>query len=924
MKPNVNWRLLVLIVGALGLFSSSALAATGVDAETSAAAVAASPAGGKAQGPKEKGPKKQGPFVRVSGVVTNSLTVDGIAGAQVSFTAGETTFSAVTDAEGTYSEKLPVSVSGPYTISFEAQDYNSQSTDVVLVKGNPVTLNVELEPIAPVIVAATISGDSAPGATLTAMGTYKIMDGSTFVSSGWTQTESVEVVIVDPGADTTDVTLPGAGAFKAELIHLLTEPPITEDELPPNVEPPSGEFVGGLQDRFQVVGINHFALERAGHVALLFSVQTTSGLWTAEVDIHAALDWRVNPGLRNVPINLPVLLHGKEQSSYNWTLMSGPSAPALVDADTQNPEFIPDTAGTYAVMETMSGETLEIHAGTWRGVIVGQDADGLPVSDAACTGCHSGDFAPDNFTPWSMTGHAERFTTQLNGAFYSPSCFGCHTVGFDLGDGAVNDGFDDVGDYDGFLTSGLLGPNDPVACPDGDWQCMLDDFPANAQRANIQCENCHGPQNGPLGAFSTAHGGGVLQPDEARVGLSSDVCATCHGEPLRHARFQQWQLSRHSDYEVAIDEGDSGNCSRCHTANGFLTWLPVLSGDVAGDATASIFSCNDTTLLCEGGPNDGASCGDPGDPGEADGALCAWEPDERHPQTCVTCHDPHMAGTTSGNDTNANTRISGDTPLLVAGFQAFGVGKGAMCMTCHNTRRGLRNDSVDWATVTDKDRGPHGGVQADLIMGQNAYFVEVGNRGNHSFISDTCVNCHMKQTDPPELLAYNAGGANHTFFASRGVCIECHESGEPNADGVQAAVGGPLHALEGLIVDFYADLINDLLAGGSTLMLGDSGGGTAITSAAQIQGIHLSEFRGRQALTFDLDSATDVGPSRLTRIDINGGPAAGTDLFDQTNETVLKSTWNYLLVHTDRSGGVHNPAFSSLVLERAIAEMEGL
>ena len=72
----------------------------------------------------------------------------------------------------------------------------------------------------------------------------------------------------------------------------------------------------------------------------------------------------------------------------------------------------------------------------------------------------------------------------------------------------------------------------------------------------------------------------------------------------------------------------------------------------------------------------------------------SWTEDEAHPQTCVTCHDPHASGTTSGSDPNATVRISGDTPPLIAGFTATDVGRGAICMTCHNTRRGLRNDAV--------------------------------------------------------------------------------------------------------------------------------------------------------------------------------------------------------------------------------------
>ncbi len=76
--------------------------------------------------------------------------------------------------------------------------------------------------------------------------------------------------------------------------------------------------------------------------------------------------------------------------------------------------------------------------------------------------------------------------------------------------------------------------------------------------SNIQCENCHGPQVG--GAHLPRNPEGT-----PRVSLSSDVCATCHGEPLRHARFQQWQLSPHANYELAIDEGSKAAAARAAT-----------------------------------------------------------------------------------------------------------------------------------------------------------------------------------------------------------------------------------------------------------------------------------------------------------------------------------------------------------------------
>ena len=175
----------------------------------------------------------------------------------------------------------------------------------------------------------------------------------------------------------------------------------------------------------------------------------------------------------------------------------------------------------------------------------------------------------------------------------------CHTVGYDPD--VDNGGFDDASDYDAFLAEFTEDGAHFHSAP-GNWDQMLDEMPNTAQLANIQCENCHGPQNG--GAHTQA---------DFRISISSDVCGYCHGEPLRHGRFQQWQLSGHANYELAIEEGENGNCARCHTGNGFLAWLPVLLDD------------------------------DPAtDP--LDNVEVTWTRDETHPQTCVTCHDPHSVG----------------------------------------------------------------------------------------------------------------------------------------------------------------------------------------------------------------------------------------------------------------------------------------
>ena len=56
-------------------------------------------------------------------------------------------------------------------------------------------------------------------------------------------------------------------------------------------------------------------------------------------------------------------------------------------------------------------------------------------------------------------------------------------------------------------------------------------------------------------------------------------------------------------------------------------------------------------------------------------------------------------------------RITDNTPMLTSGFAVLGAGKGAICMTCHNSRRGLRNDETfpNFVGTSDLGRAPHPG-----------------------------------------------------------------------------------------------------------------------------------------------------------------------------------------------------------------------
>jgi hypothetical protein len=380
------------------------------------------------------------------------------------------------------------------------------------------------------------------------------------------------------------------------------------------------------------------------------------------------------------------------------------------------------------------------------------------------------------------------------------------------------------------------------------------------------------------------------------VSLAATNCAQCHGEPLRHGRYQQWQLSGHANYELAIDEGTSGSCSRCHTANGFLTWLPILLDDDPNtDPLANI--------------------------------TVSWTIDQVHPQTCPTCHDPHNPGSTTGDPANTTVRISGDTPPLIAGFTATGVGKGAICMTCHNTRRGLRNDAV-FPTLTGSDisRAPHPGAQTDVVMGQNAFLVPVGTRGWHSnktafsVVADTCVTCHMEKTPPPPDLSYNLSGTNHTFFARKTICTECHNN--KTAEQVQGPVTASLETLKADLEVAIVDAMALEIAQGNTIDLNKLG---TVTDVSQITSLEFTEGSGQQAILVTLSGGAPIGPVSLSTVLVRDGTLTSLGrLYERSDPALPKAGWNYLLLEADGSLGVHNPEFSLQILDASIAAVEAI
>lgn len=713
---------------------------------------------------------------------------------------------------------------------------------VGLILVNWAGLAADEEPAVTVEVEAGEDQSSSPGETVTLEATVVIEDDSTVTGYQWTQISGTPATVRNANAQTATVTLAALADYRTELFQHLAPP-----------------------DRFMVQGINPHSLEATEEAAFKVAVTTSSGVYTDTVSVMAHLPYAVSLGVRNVPIDVPVLLHGKTQDAYNWDVILPSDSSALLDDSTiQNPSFTPDVAGRYTLTELNSGVTLHVYAGTWLGVIVGQDEKGEPVADASCTACHNNPAVPDKFSEWKASGHAEILTQNIDNpaGHWSTGCASCHTVGYDTD--ADNNGFDEIMAEEGWEV-----PHGAV----GNWAAMLADYPATARLANVQCENCHGPQQ------TGAHG----QAD-ARTSVSSDVCGACHGEPPRHGRFQQWEESAHADYTLAIDRATNASCGRCHVAQGFLAWLPQLEAGNPGNIEAEI----------------------------------TWSAETAEPVTCVVCHDPHDQGKTSGEPNTATVRIEGNTPMLPAGFKVIGAGRGALCMTCHNSRNSERNDAA--MPVAD-DRVPHTASQTDVLMGENAYFVSVGQRSPHSLIEDTCSKCHMELSPPPAEFSRQGAGTNHSFEASRDICTSCH--GVFTGGTLDDAVHGGLEELKLAIEEAIAKEIVAQTSAGSTVTLvkmGPDESDVNIVGDSQVTGVEFLETHGRLAMNIAVDGTVyeHVRLARDTEVTDPDGKVVGTLIGSDAGQLIAKAGWNYFLIEGDGSEGVHNPSFTLEVVSASV------
>lgn len=344
---------------------------------------------------------------------------------------------------------------------------------------------------------------------------------------------------------------------------------------------------------------------------------------------------------------------------------------------------------------------------------------------------------------------------------------------------------------------------------------------------------------------------------------------------------EEWAKSKHANRETAIAEATvesrgalAAHCARCHSEQGFLAWLPQLLKGNPG------FIVDPST----------------GKPAEVPYLTQLGLTKEKvQPITCTVCHGDNFA-----------LRISGSTPLLPAGFSAAGVGKGAMCMTCHNTRNGR----IVWDNNDPKRyTGPHEAAQADVIMGKNVYFLNDTAElvsPHAAFTGDSCVTCHK-----------TLGKEGHTFEPSETVCASCHGA----AMKIEFVTTPTKHLLEQLRVAIEKkvlaarDRIKVVAAWNPNT---DQTAPDTPIDATKIKSVDFLTIHGQLAFKFVMDDGSEVYSQMGGVKDAPGDQ--GKPAF-ATSDPVVRAAHNYMLVTYDGSMGVHNPKFVRDVLLTTIKAM---
>ncbi len=788
------------------------------------------------------------------------------------------------------------------------------------------------------------------------------------------------------------------------------------------IVPADGNFVASSWDnvnnayydnRFGVLPVT--ADTRGTISPKLVVTDSLGGTVTATMPAAALYAAGVATGVKDVALFQPVYVISGHAGPYAWTLTApAGSKAALSSATAQNPFFVPDVKGAYTVKE--GANTMVIYAGTYVGVIANgssaaayttktfnlnnpDDADKsgmwydttvtaywpagatsatyknwpVVVPDSACTTCHSNNVvvngltAPDKFTPWALTAHATFFARGIDGITgNSGSCLTCHTVGYDVSKIAANGGFDDVAAANNWIY--------PANRVSGNWGSLFTtaSTQAVARLSNIQCENCHGPQDtGSASAHISGLAGGTSGAvGGTRVTYSSEDCAVCHASGTGHHNYSEWLASKNpglpgplvtitaagstvgttTTFSVATVAGNAGSghskiaqlditgqsghaqststsCSRCHTAEGFAAYAKQLMQYKSQSQVPSTSGQLQNAYVPLSV--------------KADNVTVVWTKDNAHSQTCNACHDPH-------DDSNPNQlRLYDSIPMTIVGAGVTGMGKGAICMACHNSRNGVACDAAhapgpngvcltgsvqSGPTFLHEDEDavaktyldtPHDNTQAEVLLGRDAFFMAgtLPMLSKHANVKDSCVGCHMT-LNPAMHLSHGApAGSGHQFYINDGdrpdLCANCHGTGTGDKVTGQGVVANVQNQFAQLAAAMGPAMMAQLPAG--TIYVGSTHVAVPVASVATVTFDNTASTPslltkgGGSTFYFYNAAGTLISSGGLTAITSD---AAGLVPVFGPNSKFKKAVWNYQLIGKDYSYGIHNPTFATTVLDK--------
>jgi len=589
----------------------------------------------------------------------------------------------------------------------------------------------------------------------------------------------------------------------------------------------SGQY--DLDTNPNLVGINNEQMTLSTYSLQVVVSDAAAHVATGAVTVVSANSVPAQPGLavgvRQYLTAAPMA--GTNATTYAWSLVQSPDGSAVVveNSATRNASIRPDKEGDYILQLTTKAGS----SSTSTYVTV---TGATYVGVATCASCHG--TSPqvgltDIYTPWSQTEHATMAQRGVDGLLspeYNESCFVCHTLGYNQSPLATNGNF--------YAVQQQIGWKFPTVLQVGNYATM----PAKLQNlANIQCENCHGP--------------GSQHPGPASISLDVAVCAQCHQDGDFHNRPSQWSLGPHGADDgylsISIDEAPNASCTKCHSPQGFVQWQE-----------------GQTPISTEAGR-----------------------------LTCAGCHDPHNVKMfpETAHQVRVYDTVMIDSIDINTGTNVVLTGQGpsAVCMQCHNARRGpfqINNGLAYYLGGT-----PHESTATDVLLGLNActnIVVAVVTNGMtnvtqvasvvlqnsaHTGVAK-CIDCHMYPDNNPARLS---GVANIA------ACNQCHA-------GVD-----PVTAAEGF------DHVS-VITGGRGNYDGSSNGVAGVQT--EVAGVMTNLYNKMIATGLVY---TGAGGSPWSGFAGNANPVK--------NALQRAAVWNYQLITNERSMGVHNTAYTVGLLQ---------